>query len=113
LRRFEELELTHTCCRKPRKYIKAYKGEEWTKLDEDEVDEIRDEEKELITTLETELQDMELGWDSDVINEVWQEEIFKLLETRARNASYLALTGGSNVSNKVSICLNNPQAIMS
>jgi hypothetical protein len=113
LRRFEELELTHTCCRKPRKYIKAYKGEEWTKLDEDEVVEIRDEEKELITTLETELQDMELGWDSDVINEVWQEEIFKLLETRARNASYLALTGGSNVSNKVSICLNNPQAIMS
>lgn len=36
--RFEELELTHTCCRKPLKAIKAYKGEEWTKLDEDEVE---------------------------------------------------------------------------
>ena len=104
LRMFEELGLTHTCCRKPLIARKAYKGETWSKLDEDEVEEIRDEEKELIITLESELHNTGLGSDLD-FDEAWQEEICKLLDIRARNASCLSISKDSDFPAKVSISL--------
>jgi ankyrin repeat protein len=54
--RFEELELTHTCCR--RKLSTEWKGL-WTMFDEDEVDEILDEEKEDVAKLESQMCDIE------------------------------------------------------
>lgn len=101
LRRFEELELTHTCCRKPNVRW-AHKGEEWTTLDADEVDEIRCEEKEIIAVLERQLEDSEPKFDSD-FDEVFQEELCRLLEIRARNPRLLIRTEEPTVLAEVSM----------
>jgi hypothetical protein len=79
LSKFEQLELTHTCCRFLNREDRC-----WTSLDEDEVDEILDEEKELIVILEKGVSDAELCSPSD-LEALWSEETNKLMQIQARN----------------------------
>jgi ankyrin repeat protein len=77
--RFEELGLTHTCCRNPSSKWKAV----WTTLDEDEVDEILDEEKEMVMDLESQMCEIEKdvhAWsDPDTL---FFPEVIKLIPIR-------------------------------
>jgi ankyrin repeat protein len=75
--RFEELELTHTCCRK------HWSREPWQLLDDDEVDEIMDEEQEIIQGLEKELAAMQSSINESP-EEFWLKALPSLLRTRAR-----------------------------
>jgi len=97
--RFEELELTHTCCRK---LSSKWKGL-WTTLDEDEVDELLDEEKELIVDLESQMcqieKDIHPGSNLDAI---FFSEATKLIQIRTERQRSLFLASRTNFNANVS-----------
>lgn len=74
---FEEMELTHTCCRKPL----GRRKEPWTTLDVDEVEEIMDEERELIQELEAHMMRVENVADHD-LEDLLLQELGKLVTKR-------------------------------
>jgi ankyrin repeat protein len=83
--RFEELELTHTCCQK-----RSQKGLWQTLVDENDIDEIMDEEKDIIQDLEQQMAELEKYFDDTAVEDVWIEELQKLLAVRAgRYPKYL------------------------
>ena len=73
--KFEEMGLTHTCCHK------RHRRGLWQALDEDEVIEIMDEEKEMIDDLEMQMREIEHGLGSDLENS-WMKELAQLLNIR-------------------------------
>jgi hypothetical protein len=79
LAKFEELELTHTCCRKS--CLKGFPSTLWDLLDDDEIDEIMDEEKEIIQDLEFYMRRIEHDL-SPNLEEAWMKELTKLLVAR-------------------------------
>lgn len=82
--KFVQLELTHTCCR-----FSGSHDSPWTVLDEEDVDEIRDEEEELINILEEEMIDVDsCGLDLEA---VWRAETEKLTEFYDRDGDLLVL----------------------
>lgn len=93
--KFEELELTHTCC-----YKTLQKGL-WQKMDADEILEIMDEQKELIEELELQMQDV-----GDVhytnLEDAWMSQLQKLLGIRARKYPIhpKSLTGSSRTASE-------------
>ena len=91
--RFEELELTHTCCRR-RKLSTEWKGL-WTMWDEDEADEILDEEKEGVSKLESQMCDIEkhmnLNHSGSGFEVMFFSEVTKLIQIRNKNQRSLFL----------------------
>ncbi|KAH6724452.1 hypothetical protein BKA61DRAFT_649362 [Leptodontidium sp. MPI-SDFR-AT-0119] len=83
---FEEMELTHTCCRKPL----GRRKESWTTLDGDEVEEIMDEERELIEELEAHMRSVESVADHD-LEDLLLQELGKLVTKRG--AAYVVRPG--------------------
>lgn len=75
LAKFEELNLTHTCCRK------YHRKGPWHVIDEDEVFEIMDEEKEMIEDLELQMRKVEHGLSSN-LEEAWMMGLTQLLTAR-------------------------------
>ena len=73
--KFEEMGLTHTCCRK------VNRRGLWQALDDDEVLEIMDEEKEMIADLEMQMREIEHGLGSDLEN-TWMTRLSQLLRAR-------------------------------
>lgn len=94
LARFEELELTHTCCR--RKIKSEWKGV-WTLLDEDEIDEIVDEEREIIADLESQICEIEKNMHSkqsgSELEAMFFSEVTKLIQIRNKRQRSLFLEG--------------------
>ena len=79
---FEALELTHTCCRK-----KRYKTM-WDTIDEDEVDEIMEEEKEMIEDLDRRMDDLEQSFDvQQTLEDIWMKELPNLVKARSKRVS--------------------------
>ncbi|KAG4438373.1 hypothetical protein IFR05_006135 [Cadophora sp. M221] len=74
---FEEMELTHTCCQKPL----GRRKEPWTTLDDDEVDEIMDEEREFIEELEIYMMSVENVAD-DGLGDLLLQKLEKLVAKR-------------------------------
>jgi ankyrin repeat protein len=91
--RFEELELTHTCCRR-RKLSTEWKGL-WTLMDEDEADEILDEEKEGVSKLESQMCDIEkhiyLSYSGSELEAIFFPEVTKLIQIRNKRQRSLFL----------------------
>jgi hypothetical protein len=97
--RFEELGLTHTCCRKVDSEPKGL----WMSLDDEEVDEILDEEKELIFDFDSQMfeieKDIQSGSDLDAI---FLSEIVKLIQIRNERQRGLFLASQANLKTAVS-----------
>jgi ankyrin repeat protein len=76
--RFEELELTHTCCRK-----QSQRGLWQTISDESDIDEIMDEERDIIRDLDLQMEEVEKNiYRTDIID-TWIQELGRLLPVRA------------------------------
>ena len=79
LSKFEQLELTHTCCR-----FVDHGDRVWINLDEEDVEEIRDEEQELINVLEIEMNPVQ-SWSFLELEILWRKEMDKLMELQFNN----------------------------
>jgi ankyrin repeat protein len=97
--RFEELGLTHTCCRKASSEWKGL----WTNLDEDEVDEIMDEEKEIAEDLESQMCEIEMDIQSGSdLDTLFLSEVTKLIAIRNERQRGLFLASQANIDVNVS-----------
>ena len=78
LSRFEQLELTHTCCRFTKKHII------WDSLKDEDVEEIRDEEQELSDTLESEMSNFQSCSIAE-LEVLWRKEMDNLMQLQGNN----------------------------
>ena len=79
LSRFEQLELTHTCCR-----LTNQERRIWHNLEDEDVEEIRDEEQELSDTLESEMSAFQ-SYSIAELEILWRKEMDKLMQIQASN----------------------------
>jgi hypothetical protein len=79
LSRFEQLELTQTCCR-----FTNHENRIWDNLKDEDVQEIRDEEQELSDTLETEMSNFQSCSIAE-LEVLWRKEIDKLMQLQGNN----------------------------
>lgn len=79
LSKFEQLELTHTCCR-----FTNPENRVWIIPEDEDVQEIRDEEQELSDILESEMSDIQLYSISELEN-IWRHEMDKLMMLQGSN----------------------------
>jgi hypothetical protein len=79
LSKFEQLELTHTCCR-----FVDHGDRVWINLGEEDVEEIRDEEQELIDILEIEMSAVQ-SCSFLELEILWRKEMDTLMELQANN----------------------------
>jgi ankyrin repeat protein len=79
LSRFEQLELTHTCCR-----FVDHGDRLWIDMDEEDVEGIRDEERELIDLLESSMSAVQSCSISE-LESLWRKEMDKLMELQGNN----------------------------
>jgi hypothetical protein len=84
--KFQELELTHTCCRES-----GY-GTFMKNLEDDEVEEIMDEERQIIETLENEIQDIEKSLEDDLDQPLLNAIFLLCLYDKPRSVSYASVT---------------------
>lgn len=97
LARFEQHGLTHTCCRRS----SSEACNSWTNLEEEEVNEIRDEEKELVSEFESAMTEVERDINSGAdLDTLFFAEVNKLIEVRNERQRSLFL-GSRTRSNKV------------
>jgi hypothetical protein len=79
LSKFEQLELTHTCCQ-----FVDHGDRLWINMDEEDEEEIRDEERELIDILESGMSAAQPCSISE-LESLWQKEMDKLMELQGNN----------------------------
>ncbi|KAE9370181.1 ankyrin [Stipitochalara longipes BDJ] len=79
LSKFEQLELTHTCCR-----FTNHEYRHWVTLEDEDVEEIRDEEQELSVILESEMNAIQLCSVAE-LEFIWRKEMDKLMQLQGNN----------------------------
>jgi len=79
LSRFEQLELTHTCCR-----FTNHEHRTWDVLEDEDAEEIRDEEQELSDTLESEMNTFK-SCSITELEILWRKEMDKLMQIQGNN----------------------------
>jgi hypothetical protein len=80
LSKFEELELTHTCCRQ------HWYGHVSPKIDEDDALEIVDEEREIVEELQKQMTEIEQHVETELesLDGIWIRELENLTRTRVK-----------------------------